>query len=44
MLFEAFWISIRGPLAQQAHALKALQEAMKPYAGVSVELGTISAG
>jgi ParB-like chromosome segregation protein Spo0J len=41
---DEFWISIRGPLAQQAHALKALQEVMKPYAGVTVEQGTISVG
>jgi ParB-like chromosome segregation protein Spo0J len=41
---DEFWISIRGPLAQQAHALKALQEAMKPYVGISVEQGTINLG
>lgn len=41
---DEFWISLRGPLAHQAHALKALQEAMKPFAGVSVEQGTISVG
>jgi len=41
---DEFWISIRGPLAQQANALKALQEAMKTYAGVTVEQGTISLG
>jgi ParB-like chromosome segregation protein Spo0J len=41
---DEFWISIRGPLKDQAHALKALQEAMKPYTGVSVEQGTISLG
>lgn len=39
---DEFWISIRGPLLHQAHALKALQDAMKPYAGVTVEQGTIS--
>lgn len=38
------WISIRGPLAQQANILKALETAMKPYAGVSVEQGTINIG
>jgi hypothetical protein len=31
--------SIRGPLQHQAHALKAPQGAMKPYAGVTVERG-----
>lgn len=41
---DEFWISIRGPLKEQAHALKALQEAMKPYSGVTVEQGTISLG
>jgi len=41
---DEFWISIRGPLAQQANALKALQDALKPYAGVTVEQGTISVG
>jgi ParB-like chromosome segregation protein Spo0J len=41
---DEFWISVRGPLKDQAHALKALQEAMKPYSGVTVEQGTISLG
>ncbi|MBV9982282.1 ParB/Srx family N-terminal domain-containing protein [Bradyrhizobium sp.] len=41
---DEFWISIRGPLAQQANALKALEQAMKPFAGVTVEQGTISVG
>jgi ParB-like chromosome segregation protein Spo0J len=41
---DEFWISIRGPLAHQAHALKALQEAMKPYVGVTAEQGTINIG
>ncbi|MBR0693648.1 ParB/Srx family N-terminal domain-containing protein [Bradyrhizobium lablabi] len=41
---DEFWISLRGPLAHQAHVLKALQEAMKPYAGVTVEQGTINLG
>ncbi len=39
---DEFWISIRGPLEHQAHALKALQDALKPLSGVSVELGTIA--
>lgn len=41
---DEFWISVRGPLAQQANALKALNDAMKPFAGVSVEQGTINIG
>lgn len=41
---DEFWISVRGPLAQQANALQALREAMKPYSGVTVEQGTISLG
>lgn len=39
---DEFWISIRGPLASQAKALHALTEAMKPFAGVTVDLGTIA--
>jgi len=41
---DEFWISVRGPLAQQANALKALNDAMKPFAGVEVELGMINIG
>jgi ParB-like chromosome segregation protein Spo0J len=41
---DEFWISVRGPLSQQANALKALEAATKPYAGVSVEQGTINIG
>lgn len=41
---DEFWVSVRGPLKQQANALKALQDAMKPFAGVEVELGTINLG
>jgi ParB-like chromosome segregation protein Spo0J len=41
---DEFWISVRGPLAQQANALRALEAAMKPFAGVSVEQGTINIG
>lgn len=41
---DEFWISIRGPLAQQADALKAIEAALKPFAGVTVDLGTISLG
>jgi ParB-like chromosome segregation protein Spo0J len=41
---DEFWISVRGPLKDQAGALKALEQAMKPYAGVTVDLGTINIG
>jgi hypothetical protein len=41
---DEFWISIRGLLAHQANALKALEQAMKPFAGATVEQGTISVG
>lgn len=39
---DEFWISIRGPLKEQANALKALRDAMKPFTGVTVEQGTIA--
>jgi len=39
---DRFWISVRGPLKQQAHALDALKGAMRDLAGVEVELGTIA--
>jgi len=38
------WISVRGPLAQQAQVLKALQDVMKKFPGVAVDLGTIAIG
>lgn len=41
---DEFWISIRGQLKDQANALQALREAMKPFVGVTVEQGTISLG
>lgn len=41
---DEFWISVRGPLKDQAAALKALDAAMKPFAGVTVDLGTINIG
>jgi ParB-like chromosome segregation protein Spo0J len=41
---DEFWISVRGPLKDQAAALKALELAMKPHADVTVELGTINLG
>lgn len=41
---DEFWISVRGPLAQQAAVLKKLEDALKPFAGVTVEQGTINVG
>ena len=41
---DEFWISLRGPLQYQAEALRAMQEAMKQFDGVTVELGTINIG
>ena len=41
---DEFWISLRGPLAHQAKVLRILQDAMKPFAGVTVEQGTINLG
>lgn len=41
---DRFWISIRGPLAEQARALRALREIMAGMTGVEVELGTIPEG
>jgi ParB-like chromosome segregation protein Spo0J len=38
---DRFWISVRGPLAQQAEALQRLKTLMGEVPGVSVELGTI---
>src|SRR5580704_1724042 len=38
---DRFWISVRGPLAQQAEALQRLKQLMGDVPGVSVELGTI---
>jgi len=42
-LQDRFWISLRGPLKQQAKVLKALREATANLEGVEVELGTINA-
>ena len=41
---DEFWISIRGNLKHQAAALRALEQAMKPFEGVTVDLGTIALG
>jgi ParB-like chromosome segregation protein Spo0J len=38
---DRFWISVRGPLAQQAEALQRLKTLMAEIPGVTVELGTI---
>ncbi len=37
---DTFWISITGPLAEQAHMLQALKKAAEGRPGVEVELGT----
>lgn len=39
---DRFWISIRGPLKDQAEALQRLQQAMDSLTDVDVELGTIA--
>lgn len=39
---DRFWISIRGPLRDQAEALQRMQVAMIGLADVDVELGTVS--
>lgn len=41
---DEFWISVRGPLKHQAEALRALEAAMKPLDGITVDLGTITLG
>lgn len=41
---DEFWVSVRGPLADQAKALKALEQVMKAFPAVTVELGTIALG
>lgn len=38
---DRFWISVRGPLAEQAKALDALEGVMADLADVDVELGTV---
>ncbi len=39
---DKFWISVRGPLKDQARALKRLKELLAEMPAVSVELGTIA--
>ena len=41
---DRFWISVRGPLRDQAHALKHLQQLMKFSTEIEVELGTTAIG
>lgn len=41
---DRFWISVRGPLAQQAQALQALRGVMAEIPGVMVEIGTVTDG
>jgi hypothetical protein len=41
---DTFWISVRGPLPQQAQALLKLRELMAELPGVDVELGTVHVG
>jgi len=42
VVFDEFWISVRGPLKHQADMLAALQKAAKQLDGVTVDLGVIS--
>lgn len=39
---DMFWISVRGPLADQAKALQRLQDVMAEMPAVDVEIGTIA--
>lgn len=39
---DTFWIAIRGPVEQQAFALKRIGELMSDLPGVEVELGTVA--
>lgn len=41
-VLDEFWVTIRGPLADQAKALKRLQDAMADLPQVEVELGTVA--
>ena len=38
---DRFWISVRGPLVQQAEALQRLKAFMREVPGITVELGTV---
>lgn len=39
---DQFWITVRGPLVEQAHVLQHLKDVLQQYGGVSVELGTVA--
>lgn len=41
---DEFWISVRGPLKDQAEALKMLETVMAKFPEVTVDLGTIALG
>jgi hypothetical protein len=40
---DRFWITVQGPLRQQAAALQRLQQLMAEFPDVDVDLGTILA-
>lgn len=42
-LKDDFWITVRGPLKHQAHALQQLRKLQQELPGVVVELGTVNA-
>jgi hypothetical protein len=41
-IIDTFWITVRGPMPQQAFALRRLRELLAELPGVEVELGTIA--
>ena len=41
---DVFWISVHGPLAEQAAVLQFIKQAMRDFRGVSVEIGTTRVG
>jgi ParB-like chromosome segregation protein Spo0J len=40
-LDDRFWIAVRGPLKDQAHALQRIQTVMAEFPAIEVELGTV---
>jgi ParB/RepB/Spo0J family partition protein len=40
-LDDRFWIAVRGPMKDQAHALLRIQQVMAEFPAIEVELGTI---
>ena len=40
-LEDRFWIAVRGPLKDQAHALQRIQQVMSEFPAIEVELGTV---